>query len=184
MRRDFAKRPPVPVQEKEKIIQFKEKIALLTQAERSVLKEILALKSKKQIALERGRGQGTIRVQANSIYQKLGIHSRAELILFIHESQLSSEFGLNVANGQLESFEKKFKDLPPAEIQIIDYLVEGYNPESIANNLGISQNTVITTIRSIFIKLKINSTAELITFVISMKDNLLRHFDPEEQTLP
>jgi DNA-binding CsgD family transcriptional regulator len=54
--------------------------ARLTVAERAVLAEILAGRSNREIALRRGRAVRTIANQLASIYRKLGVTSRSELV--------------------------------------------------------------------------------------------------------
>ena len=54
--------------------------ASLTRSERAVLAGLLLGLSLARIARGRGRALATVKHQAESIYRKLGVHSRSELV--------------------------------------------------------------------------------------------------------
>jgi len=56
------------------------KLAELTRAERGVLGGLLRGLSLRRIAADRGTSPATVGHQAESIYRKLGVHSRSELV--------------------------------------------------------------------------------------------------------
>jgi len=66
------------------------------------------------------------------------------------------------SNGFLQNL-----GLTSREIEVVDYIVNGYSSKQIAEELFISANTVYNHRRSIFYKLKINRASELIKIAIN-----------------
>lgn len=82
----------------------------------------------------------------------------------------------SVAKKVLEMFQKQPRqdmndtfDLTAREKEILGYLVKGMSYKMIANECGISYNTVSTHIRKIYEKLHVHSATEAISKVISQK---------------
>jgi DNA-binding CsgD family transcriptional regulator len=71
----------------------------LTPTERRLLQGLLQAQSARDLARERNRSLATVRHQVEGIYQKLGVHSRAELAAFC-ASQASRSTGGRRPNGQ------------------------------------------------------------------------------------
>lgn len=68
-------------------------LAMLTAAELAVADRWLAGRSMRSIATERGVAVRTIAKQLASIYEKLGVSSRAELVTLVHDLSSSREAG-------------------------------------------------------------------------------------------
>ena len=61
----------------------------------------------------------------------------------------------------------KFDKLTNREIEILTLLAEGHNNPKVANELGISRNTVQNHRARIYDKLKINSKADIVKYALA-----------------
>lgn len=68
-----------------------------------------------------------------------------------------------------EDFLENIKSLTPAEKNVFDLYLHGYNAQEIAQKLYLSINTIKTHNRKIFSKLKISTRKELLVYIDMMK---------------
>lgn len=83
-----------------------------------------------------------------------------------HLAHIAESGGLRVRGSHAAvpnaEIEKRLQDLTPRERGIVNEFMQGYRLATIARRLGISTHTVRRHLKSIFLKLEVNSQAELL----------------------
>ncbi|MDR0514844.1 MAG: LuxR C-terminal-related transcriptional regulator [Coriobacteriaceae bacterium] len=103
-----------------------------------------------------------IKYHTQSIYRKLGVHSREELFEAVEWIAHRAE-----DDGKYEDLQARF-GITDREREVLELLAQGRPHASIAGTLGISANTTKTHIKHLYNKLGIHSRQELIDLMTDM----------------
>lgn len=114
----------------------------------------------REIGARLGLSEHTVRNHKKMIFFKLGVNSN--LALMKEYIRLS---GLEPSCGNLAGHET----LSPRERQIVKALLEGSEPQSIAEKLQISTNTARNHLKSIYLKLGVSSYLELFAIAFGLR---------------
>jgi DNA-binding NarL/FixJ family response regulator len=130
----------------------------LNEREVAILPLMIEGRTLSRIGEELGLSTSGIKYHAHSLYGKLGVNSRDELLDLI-----TTRSG---TQGASTKFELPSLDLLTArEQEVAQMLVQGKTVEAIAQELVISTNTAKSHVRTIYSKLGIHSKQELIDLV-------------------
>ena len=89
------------------------------------------------------------------------IYSSVEIALYNDSKQLSETMTLEYLNESL------LINITPKEFEVIQLIKVGKTNGQMSSDLFVSQNTIKTHVKSIYLKLKVNSKAELVSKVFS-----------------
>jgi DNA-binding NarL/FixJ family response regulator len=130
--------------------------------------EVLALvgngASTKQIAFHLSINEATVRYHFKSIFGKLGVSNRSELLIRAYQMNLLE----SAQSSEVESrrdLDIGLRTLTHRELEVLDLIKEGLKNRAIASRLGISERTVQHHLNSIFSKLNLSDRFELMTLV-------------------
>ena len=123
----------------------------LTCAEQEIVDHILQGCTNKQIATCRGTSAGTVANQIAAVYQKLGICSRADLLI-----------RLAVSAPEPAPARPSVTCLSSREQQVVLQAIQGHSNKLIAIELALTESTVATHLRRALVKLRLRSRRELI----------------------
>jgi DNA-binding NarL/FixJ family response regulator len=123
----------------------------LTPTEFDIVEHILQGWTNKQIAESRGTAPTTVANQIAAIYQKLGLCSRADLMVRLALSDPASA-----------STSSRLASLSAREQQVVLQASQGHSNKRIAIELGLTESTVATHLRRALGKLGLRSRRELI----------------------
>ncbi|MCY1042101.1 LuxR C-terminal-related transcriptional regulator [Corallococcus sp. bb12-1] len=123
----------------------------LTSAEQEIVNHVLLGWTNKQIASGRGTSAGTVANQIAAIYQKLGISSRADLLI-----------RLAVSAPEPAPARPPLTCLSSREQQVVLQAIQGHSNKLIAIELALTESTVATHLRRALVKLRLRSRRDLI----------------------
>jgi DNA-binding CsgD family transcriptional regulator len=111
-------------------------VRLLTPAEQAVLERLLAGESNVAIARRRGTSARTVANQVASIFKKIGVGSRRQLLPWTRLDSVAGE------RGGAEHRAEKAAGLTRRERQVLERVLAGESNKAVAHALGTSPGTV------------------------------------------
>jgi DNA-binding NarL/FixJ family response regulator len=139
----------------------------LNRRERVVARYVGAGHSNKLIAYTLGVSEGSVSASAASVFRKLGVRSRTELIAILsdRETARSAKFDLGdgalVVHSRSGGSQDTIADLTKAENEVARFLVAGKTNAEIASLRSCSPRTVAVIAATIYRKLGVRSRSEL-----------------------
>lgn len=161
--------------------------ARLTVREQGVIDELLRGRSSFSIASELDISENTVKSHVQSIYKKLGIHSKQEMLDLFEPSHggpdEAGSDGVSVAPAEAGEPQRRFLDqaisllskrygLTARETEVFSLLARGYRHKEIEHRLVISSSTVHSHATSIYAKMSLHSHDDLAAMVKGAKADL------------
>jgi len=121
----------------------------LTQKEKEVLELLKRGFSYEECARELVLSQTTVKTHINNLFQKKQVNSHQQLLINEFNPQKTEAFVIH-------------PELTAQEVKILNLLKKGFSYKECENTLSNSKNTIKTQMNHMFLKMEVNSLAQLI----------------------